>query len=135
MKTLFFLMLFVLFDSALQAQSVPPPPSRVVNKIGPPVSQGTPPPPTSTPQKPPPPPASSSATNNATTPAPEYKLSSVRVKLQTGDDNKEAPSGVWLILLNKGVWLYEQRFTNEIKSNAAMEFGMQPSHFSKPENM
>ncbi len=93
-------------------------------------STPTPPPP------PPPPPAPAPATTNKTTDnsnqnTPVYSLTAVRVNIRTGNDNKEFPSEVGVMLRNRGCdnggWIMQQlpeNMRNEMKSNTNTEFGL-----------
>ena len=76
------------------------------------------PPPTTNKQQP--------ATVEAT---PVYKLTGVRVRIRTGNDNKEFPSKVYVTLMAKATpanWRNYQQFnlTNEMKVNSETEFGL-----------
>jgi|ERR1035437_1013127 hypothetical protein len=74
-------------------------------------------------------------TQNKTTPATQttvsvYSLTSVRVNIRTGNDNKEYPSGVRVSLGARGsnmVYAYfvQENLKNEMKSNSNTEFGME----------
>jgi hypothetical protein len=131
MKTLF-TVIAVLTCMAASAQTmVPPPPSKNTTKTIAPIRPGTPPPPTSGPSAPPPAPAATNS-GNANTPAPVYKLTSVRVKISTGSDNKEFPSKVEVSLIPKGkvTSLFRQlgsNMRNEMKVNSTTEFGLDKS--------
>jgi hypothetical protein len=79
------------------------------------------------------PPAPATAPVNKTTPTTTaeplvYKLSSVRVKIKTGNDNKEFPSKVyvWIKARNQSSWspFYQDKLDNEMKVNSETEFGL-----------
>jgi len=81
------------------------------------------------PKTPPPPPPinKSSNTDNQTTPV--YTLTSVRVNIKTGSDNKEFPSKVFVTLMAKSTpqdWRNYLQFnlSNEMKINSDTEFGL-----------
>jgi hypothetical protein len=78
-----------------------------------------------------PPPAP--VTNKTSEPAVTsvYSLTSVRVSIRTGNDNKEFPSQVGVMLRNSGCdnggWIMQQlpeNMRNEMKSNSNTEFGL-----------
>ena len=65
-------------------------------------------------------------------PASVYSLTSVRVNIRTGNDNKEFPSEVGVMLRNRGCdnggWIMQQlpgNMRNEMKSNSNTEFGLE----------
>jgi hypothetical protein len=99
-------------------------PSKIINTVPP--TPGSPPPP-------PPPPATS--TNKITVTgnqnASVYSLTSARVTIRTGNDNKEFPSEVGVMLRNRssdGGWIMQQppqNMRNEMKSNTNTEFGLE----------
>lgn len=72
-------------------------------------------------------------TTPATTPAPVYTLTGVRVSIRTGSDNKEFPSGYYAYLRIKdrpGSWIdnlcyYIKDLRNEMAVNTTIEVGMQ----------
>lgn len=79
---------------------------------------------------PPPPPATnkSAGTDNQNTPV--YALTSVRVKIRTGSDNKEFPSKVHARLMAKSTpadWrnYFQWNLSNEMKINSDTEFGLE----------
>jgi hypothetical protein len=83
------------------------------------------------PSKTPPAPAPSPVNKTTATSTAEplvYKLSSVRVKIRTGSDNKEFPSKVyvWIKARNQASWspFYQDKLDNEMKVNAETEFGL-----------
>jgi hypothetical protein len=74
-------------------------------------------------------PAPVNKTTGTTTSEPlVYKLSSVRVKIRTGNDNKEFPSKVyvWIKARNQNSWspFYQAKLDNEMKVNSETEFGL-----------
>lgn len=77
---------------------------------------------TNTVTAPPPPPP-------ATTYTPVYTLTSVRVNIRTGNDNKEYPSIVWAFFgarSNTATASFKQEnLKNEMKSNSNTEFGLE----------
>lgn len=84
------------------------------------------------PSKTAPPPAP--APVNKTTVNPEvlvYKLTSARVKIKTGNDNKEFPSKVYVSLRTRntyeGVWqpFSQKNLDNEMRINSETEFGLE----------
>jgi hypothetical protein len=83
-----------------------------------------------TPPAPPPPPAPTNKTSGtSTTSAPVYVLSSPRVSIRTGNDNKEFPSAVWVAVAAKSApaqWrtYVQQGLGNEMKINSETEFGL-----------
>lgn len=86
------------------------------------------PPPQVPPPAPAPAPAPSAKTtppqNSTTTPDQNYILTSVKVNIQTGDDNKESPSKIAMHLLSVGgkQFLYQKRdISYEFKSNSNTE--------------
>jgi hypothetical protein len=81
----------------------------------------------------PPPPAPPATTNKtsgtANTSTPVYILSSARVSIRTGNDNKEFPSAVWVALAAKSApdqWrtYVQQNLGNEMRINSETEFGL-----------
>jgi hypothetical protein len=81
-------------------------------------------------QAPAPAPAPVNKTTPATTAEPlVYKLSSVRVKIKTGNDNKEFPSKVyvWIKARNQNNWspFYQDKLDNEMRVNSETEFGLE----------
>lgn len=77
----------------------------------------------------PPPPVTNTTSEPAVTSV--YSLSSVRVNIRTGNDNKEFPSQVGVMLRNSGCdnggWIMQQlpeNMRNEMKSNSNTEFGL-----------
>lgn len=85
---------------------------------------------TPTPAPPPPPPVNKT-TNTESGPVSVYSLTSVRVKIRTGNDNKEFPSKVFALLSirNKpgGDWsaFSQMKLDNEMKINSDTEFGLE----------
>lgn len=80
-----------------------------------------------TPAPPPPPINKNSDTGNQT--APVYTLTSARVNIKTGSDNKEFPSAVHVTLMAKSTpqdWRNYVQFnlSNEMKINSDTEFGL-----------
>lgn len=84
---------------------------------------------------PPPPPPATNKTEapiaKAEVPASVYSLTSVRVNIRTGNDNKEFPSQVGVMLRNSGCdnggWIMQQlpeNMRNEMRSNTNTEFGL-----------
>jgi hypothetical protein len=79
------------------------------------------------PPVPPAPTNKTSGTTNASTPV--YVLSSPRVTIRTGNDNKEFPSVVWVAVAAKSApaqWrtYVQQGLGNEMKINSETEFGL-----------
>jgi hypothetical protein len=85
-----------------------------------------------------------------TTPAPTpasdpavvsvYRLTSARVNIRTGSDNKEFPSKVFVMLTlrNTNYCLYEQpgdNMRNEMRINSNTEFGLQKHNDGTPERL
>lgn len=68
-----------------------------------------------------------------------YSLTSVRVNIRTGNDNKEFPSKVDLLLINRGNGnIFHQpgeNIRNEMKSNTNTEFGLEKYPSAIQENM
>lgn len=69
-------------------------------------------------------------TPESQTPVSVYTLTSVRVNIRTGSDNKEFPSQVGVMLFNRGGdgWIMNQlpeNMRNEMKSNSNTEFGLE----------
>lgn len=70
-------------------------------------------------------------TTDPQTPASVYSLTSVRVNVRTGSDNKEFPSMVLVTLKTKsaagGDWspFYQQNLGNEMRVNSNTEFGLE----------
>jgi len=84
------------------------------------------------PPPPPPPPASTNKTAAAgTQSAPVYSLTSVRVSIRTGADNKEFPSKVLVLLKTRTAsiadWspFYQLNLDNEMRINSTTEFGLE----------
>lgn len=82
------------------------------------------------PSKTPPAPAPVNKTTGTTVAEPlVYKLSSVRVKIKTGNDNKEFPSKVyvWIKARNQNSWspFYQDKLDNEMRVNSETEFGLE----------
>jgi hypothetical protein len=71
---------------------------------------------------------SSSNSNTGTQTNPVYSLTSVRVAIRTGSDNKEFPSTVDLLLANRGngyiYYMSGTNMRNEMKINSTTEFGL-----------
>ena len=88
-----------------------------------PVQKRTPPPPPSAP-------GNKTTTNPGKTTTPAvYALTSVRVNIRTGNDNKEFPSGVYVTLRaisDRTRWrnYIQQSLPNEMKINSNTEFGL-----------
>lgn len=81
---------------------------------------------------PPPPPAPVSKSTAATTTTPlVYTLTSARVKVRTGNDNKEFPSKVLVSVATRNIgvseWppFYQQKLDNEMRINSETEFGLE----------
>lgn len=74
------------------------------------------------------PPAPVNKTTATTAEPLVFKLSSVRVKIKTGSDNKEFPSKVyvWIKARNQNNWspFYQDKLDNEMKVNSETEFGL-----------
>jgi hypothetical protein len=83
------------------------------------------------PSKTPPAPAPVNKTAAAVTAPLVYKLTSVRVRIKTGNDNKEFPSNVavWLKTKNTpegaGYPFIQRALNNEMKINSETEFGLE----------
>lgn len=123
-KILFILILSVTVSSLIHAQAVTRAKYssvKTTNLKPIPVETQTPPPP------PPPPPAPKSEAS-----ASVYSLSSVRVNIRTGNDNKEFPSKVNVIVktrdaLNSDLSPFSQKsLDNEMRVNSDTEFGLEP---------
>lgn len=128
MKKLLFLSALIVFTiSAAQAQIKTrteriklQAPSKIIEPV--PTEPKTPPPP-------PPPAPTNKTSGTANTSTPVYILSSARVSIRTGSDNKEFPSGVWVALAAKsapGEWrtYVQQNLGNEMRINSETEFGL-----------
>ncbi len=82
---------------------------------------------------PPPPPANSKTSDpisNTGVAASVYTLTSVRVNIRTGNDNKEYPSNVWVSVGVRGsgmeyAFFTQENLKNEMKSNSSTEFGLE----------
>jgi len=83
---------------------------------------------------PPPPPPTNSKTSdpisNTGAAASVYTLTSVRVNIRTGNDNKEYPSNVWVSVGVRGsrmeyAFFTQKNLKNEMKSNSSTEFGLE----------
>jgi hypothetical protein len=78
---------------------------------------------------PPPPPATTNKTGAASNQnTPVYTLTSARVNIKTGNDNKEFPSEVFFQLSNGVAFIMQQRgenMRNEMKINSNTEFGLE----------
>jgi len=78
-----------------------------------------------------PPPAPVNKTTGAeSTPALVYNLTAVRVKIRTGNDNKEFPSKVYAMIVRRssvgeGYSFSQLRLDNEMKINSDTEFGLE----------
>ena len=84
---------------------------------------------------PPPAPVTSKASDPAT--ATVYSLTSVRVNIRTGNDNKEFPSTVELSLINRNTGYFPFRqlaadMRNEMKSNSNTEIGLDKNFNTAP---
>ena len=83
-----------------------------------------------TPAPAPPPPPVNKTTEPASTPALIYNLTSVRVKIRTGSDNKEFPSLVTAFVDRRNppkgqqIPFNQWSLTNEMKINSITEFGL-----------
>jgi len=69
-----------------------------------------------------------------------YTLTSVRVSIRTGNDNKEFPSKVGLLLSNRGGtgFIFHQpgeNLRNEMKSNSNTEFGLEKYPTATQQNL
>jgi hypothetical protein len=87
-----------------------------------------------TPPPPPPPATTKTAAPVSKTEVPTsvYSLTAVKVNIRTGNDNKEFPSEVGVMLRNRGCdnggWIMQQlpeNMRNEMKSNTNTEFGLE----------
>ncbi len=85
---------------------------------------------------PPPPPPTTNKTaapiSNTNAPASVYKLTSARVNIRTGNDNKEFPSAVRVSIGVRGgnmeyAYFLQENLKNEMKSNSNTEFGLEKS--------
>lgn len=93
------------------------------------------------PPSPPPPPAPISSKTEAPITKSEtstsvYSLTSARVNIRTGNDNKEFPSEVAFYLSNGVDWFMQQlggNMRNEMKINSNTEFGLEKCRNVKPE--
>ena len=122
-----------LFLTALTAFTISTATSQVIQKTVPAVKPNviiktvpaTPPPPA----VPPPTTNKTAGTANQNTPVPVYSLTAVRVNIRTGNDNKEFPSKVDLLLINRanGNIFHQpgENMRNEMKSNTNTEFGLE----------
>ncbi|QEC42900.1 hypothetical protein [Pseudobacter ginsenosidimutans] len=122
------IILAVLTTGTIHAQ-IPPAMERPVKK---PVLRPVPPPPAQKPVQPAPAPAPAQKTEPAVT-APVYKLSSAKVIIQTGSDNKEFPSiitiSVRTLNTKQGLYLLPGNgLTNEFKVNSTTEIGLVQSN-------
>ncbi|HKO80929.1 MAG TPA: hypothetical protein VJU78_11065 [Chitinophagaceae bacterium] len=85
------------------------------------------------PKTPAPPPPTNKSSNTGNQDIPVYSLTSVRVKIRTGSDNKEFPSQVFVGLRTKntptGDWsaFSQTKLDNEMKINSDTEFGLERS--------
>jgi hypothetical protein len=84
---------------------------------------------TKTPPPPPPPPSTNKSSNTGNEDIPVYALTSVRVKIKTGSDNKEFPSKVHARLMAKSTpanWrnYLQINLSNEMRVNSETEFGL-----------
>lgn len=121
-------MLAVLAISAVQAQMTPvgtktkvksteQVPSKIIKPV-PPEPKTVPPPPPVTKE------------NTGTQTVPVYALTAVRVRIRTGNDNKEFPSQVHSTLMAKATpqnWrnYIQIKLSNEMKTNSDTEFGLE----------
>ncbi len=114
MKKIIFLAATALFITAMASAQILRP-AGTVKKMDP--ARSAPPP------TPPPPP-----------PSPVYSLSSIKVSIKTGSDNKEFPSGVYVEIWQKGhtAWDYQKYcyfkitdLRNEMAVNSTTEFGLE----------
>jgi hypothetical protein len=121
----------LLFITILLAFIISTASSQIIQKTAPAVKQNviikTIPPP------PPPPAPPPSTTNKSTTTgnqnAPVYSLTSARVSIRTGNDNKEFPSKVFVTLMAKSTpanWrnYIQINLDNEMRINSDTEFGL-----------
>lgn len=80
---------------------------------------------------PPPPPVNKTTTTTESGPVSVYSLTSVRVKIRTGNDNKEFPSKLYALLSTRNKpsadWspFSQLKLDNEMKINSETEFGME----------
>ena len=91
------------------------------------------PPPSTTAAPPPPPAPVSKTTNNTDAAVPVYTLTSARVSIRTGSDNKEFPSQVMVLVAPRSTpvsaasSLTQLQLTNEMRINSETEFGLERS--------
>jgi hypothetical protein len=81
------------------------------------------------PKTPPPPPSTNKSSNAGNQDIPVYTLTSARVNIKTGNDNKEFPSQVLVTLMAKSTpqdWrnYIQINLGNEMKINSDTEFGL-----------
>jgi hypothetical protein len=127
MKKLLYLLFLILFaGTAVKAQiktrAAEKPKLQTPGKVIEPV-------PTETKTAPSAPAPTTKSSGTTTTTTPVYVLSSARVKIKTGNDNKEFPSTVWVAVMAKSApaqWrTYVQgNLGNEMKINSETEFGL-----------
>src|SRR5688500_16602149 len=76
----------------------------------------------------PPPPSTNKSSDTGTSDPLVYTLTSVRVRIKTGNDNKEFPSKVyvWIKAKNQASWspFYQDKLDNEMKVSSETEFGL-----------
>ena len=117
-KKLFFATFLLFAIAAAHAQIITKPEKKPVRKVL------TPAPPPA-----PPPPSTNKSTTTGTQNASVYSLTSVRVLIKTGSDNKEFPSKVYVTLMAKSTpanWRNYLQFSlgNEMKINSTTDFGL-----------
>jgi hypothetical protein len=117
-KKLFFVPFLLFAIVAVHAQIITKPEKKPVTKV---LTQAPPPAP--------PPPSTNKSTTTGTQNASVYSLTSVRVFIKTGSDNKEFPSKVYVTLMAKSTpanWRNYLQFNlgNEMKINSTTEFGL-----------
>jgi hypothetical protein len=133
----------LLFFSTLSAFIICTANAQVIQKTVPAVKQNViiktvpaapPPPPVA-----PPPPSTNKSTSTSNQNTPVYSLTAVRVNIRTGSDNKEFPSKVNLLLVNRGNgYIFHQpgeNMRNEMKINTNTEFGLEKKPDATQENM
>jgi hypothetical protein len=127
-KIVFLFALALVVISAAQAQITPNAEKSKIKRTTVPKEIKTVPANPETPPAPPPPPVNKN-TNTSTEYIPIYALTSVRVKIKTGNDNKEFPSKVHSTLMAKSTpanWrnYIQINLSNEMKVNSETEFGL-----------
>jgi len=107
---------------------------QVIQKTVPPVKQNAV---KTIPVQPPPPPPPASTTNKTEAVASVYSLTSARVSIRTGNDNKEFSSTVQLDLINRNTGYFPFRqaaanMRNEMKPNSTTDVGLDKNYNTAP---